>query len=361
MVLGSIDKSISYPQSLYYSAKAYEFGYFPNGLMIAPPSWDDENNRWLASLFGLTYQRIIPPKNSDPDVAWKDYLQRIETALQSGSAVQTSRGWMGAWEKDGQITSKIGGRLFWWEGLSRKHRPDMHYFTIIGLDRFKGEVYAHDPVFGWYGWGRDVPIREKVLRQAVQRSPWQHRYITVVFNRSGSSPKNEREIQTLLKKRIQQKILGDDSVYDSVEMWREFFCMPRLNKNFVHGIKGLEAFKTDLQPERFKRILAAKLEKRKMKPVEVVSWIDLNMYHNAWVAMISADYLEEIGQIDEWLWLLRLHIFYEQLWMSSAKLRSVFKTIDNVGQAMALISPVLKNMRNTIDAIIEHFRLHLRQ
>jgi len=112
MVLGSIDKSISYPKSLYYSAKAYEFGYFPNGLMIAPPSWDDENNRWLASLFGLAYQRIIPPKTSDPDVAWKEYLQRIETALRSGSAVQTCRGWMGAWEKDGQITSKIGGRLF---------------------------------------------------------------------------------------------------------------------------------------------------------------------------------------------------------------------------------------------------------
>lgn len=84
-------------------------------------------------------------------------------------------------------------------------------------------------------------------------------------------------------------------IYDSVEIWREFFCMPRLKKNFAHGIKGLEAFKTDLHPERFKRILAAKLQKRNMKPVEVVSWIDLNMYHNFWVAMISAEYLEEIG------------------------------------------------------------------
>jgi len=76
MVLGSIDKNISYPQSLYFSAKAYEFGYFPNGLMIAPPSWDDENNRWLASLFGLTYQRIIPPPKQRSGCS----LERLSTA-----------------------------------------------------------------------------------------------------------------------------------------------------------------------------------------------------------------------------------------------------------------------------------------
>jgi len=361
MVLGSINKDITYTKSVYFSAQPYGFGYFENGLMIEPPSWDDEANQWLASLFGLKYERIVPSKNIDPDKAWNDYLHRIETALKAGNAVQTCRGWMGASEEGGKIISKIGGRLFWWEGLSKKHRPDMHYFTIIGIDRSQDEIYLHDPVLGWYGWGKDVSASGKMLRKAVERTPWQHRYITITFKPSDRPAKSDAERRRLLKKRIVKKIKGDSSVYNSVEMWRAFFGMKRLDKNFIHGIHGLKAFKKDLQPERFRKILALKLQKRRMQPASVVSWIDLAMYHKAWVALIGAEYLEETGQIDEWQWLFRLHILYEKMWMATSKLRSIFKKTNNVESAMPMVRPLLIDMQKTVDEIINHFQLYLKK
>lgn len=359
MVLGSINKDITYPASLYYSAQPYSFGYFENGLMVEPPGWDDETNQWLATLFGLTYNRVVPPQNIDPDKAWNDYLHRIETALRDGYPVQTSRGWMGTSEEGGTITSKIGGRLFWWEGLSKKHRPDMHYFTITGIDRSQNTIYFHDPVFGWYGWGKDVSVPLTTFRRAVQRAPWQHRYITITFKPSTSPAKSRAEMQRLLKKRIIKKIKGDPTVYNSLEMWQTFYDQKRLNRNFTHGIQGFKAFKRDLQADRFKRILALKLKHRNMQPSSVVSWIDLIMYHKAWVALIGAEYCEKTGHIKEWQRLFRLHMFYEQMCLSTAKLRSLFKATNDVDNAMPEVMPVLKDMQKTIDEMIAYFRLYL--
>lgn len=360
MVLGSADKSITYPKSIYYSAQPFSFGYFENALMIEPPSWDDEANQWLASIFGLTYERVVPPKDIDPDKAWEGYLQRIEEALSAGYAVQTCRGWMAAKEEGGKIMSRLGGRLFWWEGLSKKHRPDMHYFTIIGIDRSQDKLYMHDPIMGWFGWGKDVEVPGKILRKAVERTPWQHRYITITFRPSGEAAKSETEMKDLLRERIAKKIKGDPSVYNSLEMWQAFFGITNAKRNFVHGIPALEAFRKDLRPERFVKILAAKFKKRKMKPSSVVSWLDLIMYHKAWVALIASEYLEETGQIEEWLRLFRLHMLYEQMWMSTTELRSIFKKTNNIGQAMPRVEPLLTDMQNTIDQIIHHLRSYLR-
>ena len=361
MVLGSIIKGITYPKSIYYSAQPHSFGYLENGLMIEPPGWDDETNEWLASLFGLIYNRVVPSKDIDPDKAWNDYLGRIETALKAGYAVQTSRGWMGTREEGDKITSKIGDRLFWWEGLAKKHRPDMHYFTIIGIDRSQDRIYFHDPVFGWYGWGKDVSVPLEKLRQAVQRAPWQHRYITITFKPSNRTAKSETEVQLLLQERIVKKIKGDPSVYNSVEMWQSFFGLKRLNRNFTQGIGGLKAFSRDLQPEKFKKILALKQQRQKMQPSSVVSWIDLIMYHKAWVALIGSEYLEITGQIEEWQRLFRLHMLYEQMHMSTAKLRSIFKATDDVDKAMPMATPVLLDMQKTVDEIIAHLRLNLNK
>jgi hypothetical protein len=137
-----------------------------------------------------------------------------------------------------------------------------------------------------------------------------------------------------------------------MEMWRTFFGIERLNRNFTHGIRGLEAFKRDLNPERFKKILALKQQRRSMKPSSVVSWIDLIMYHKAWVSLIGAEYLEETGQIEKWQWLFRLHILYEQMWISTSKLRSIFKASNDVDNVMPNAKPVLMDLQKSIDEMI---------
>ena len=194
----------------------------------------------------------------------------------------------------------------------------------------------------------------------MEQSPWQHKYITITFKPVTGIPKSQAEMKRLLRKRITQKIEGDPSAYNTIQMWEEFFNLKNLKRNFAHGIPALEAFKKDLEPERFRKILTIKLERRKMQPSSVVSWIDLLMYHKSWVALIGAEYPERTGQIDEWERLFRLHMLYEQMCLSTAKLRSIFKKAHDIDSAMPSAKPVLRDMQETTDEIMLHFRLCLR-
>lgn len=328
--------------------------------MIEPSAWDDANNEWLASLHGLSYERVVPEGVVDPDKTWEEYINRIWQYLQYGSSVQVCRGWAPAKEEMGEIVSRPGVRLFWWEGMRREARPDMHYITAVGLDRSEGIIYVHDPIGGWFGTGKYMEIKLEPFRRLVERSPRQHRYITITFKRTTTPPKSEREIERLLKERIVRNIKGDSAVYNKPEMWRSFYRVKKVRR-FEHGLKGLKAFKTDLDPGRFKKILRAKMEKSKIKPVEAISWIDLNVYHYSFIASISAEYLEEEGRIKEWEWMFDLHLLYEKLWVSTTKLRSIFKSTAELDQAVVKSKSILKEMGQTIDEMIKHFKLYLRE
>lgn len=360
MVLGSVANGITYPKSLYYSAMGCGFGYLPNALMIEPAGWDDENNKWLASLYGLSYERAIPEKVVDPNEAWEAHINRIWRYLREGSAVQVCRGWVGAKEERGRIIARPGIRLFWWEGMRRETRPDMHYFTVAGLDKSKGIVYAHDPIGGWFGIGRNMEVKLKTFRMMIERAPRQHRYITIAFTRTTIPAKSEGEIERLLQGRIARKIEGDPAVYDGPEMWRSFYGIAKIAR-FEHGLRGLKALKNDLYSERFKKILNFKMKKSNRRPVEVVSWIDLNVYHYSFITSNSAEYLEKEGRIKEWEWLFNLHLLYEKLWVSTTKIRSVFKNIGDLDQAVTKSKPMLKDMRGTIDDMMHHFQYYLKE
>ncbi len=360
MVLGSVAGGVTYPQSLYHSAMGYGFGYLPNALMIEPSSWDDANNEWLASLYGLSYERILPQQGTGPDEVWEAYLHRISQYLQegSGSPVQVCRGWAGAKEEEGEILSCSGERMFWWEGLRRESRPDMHYVTVVGLDRSKGLIYIHDPIGGWYGTGRYGEIKLEVFRRLVERTPWQHRCITVTFKKTRTPPKSEAETEKLLKQRIIKLIEGDPAVYNTPALWRAFFGVDKA-RQFEHGLEGLKAFKDDLNPEKFRQILKLKEQRRNLRPAETISWIDLSVYHYAWITFIAADYLEEKGRVTEWEWLFDLHLLYEKLWMSTAQMQSIFKATPDLNQAVGKSEAILQQMRQTIDDMILHFQFYL--
>ena len=353
MVLGSLVKGLGYPKFLYYTGKAHGFGYLPKTLVIEPGAWDDEAGRWLAGIFGLVYQRTLPPHGTPGDRAWNDYLGRIEHYLKAGLAVQTTRGWLGAREEQGRILSGMGDRMFWWEGMSRRSRPDMHYFTIVGLDRDAGEAIMNDPIFGWFGSGREMPIKLTNLRRAVEKLVPQHRYITIAFNPGPKPGLSGEQIEVLLKKRLAARAAGDDSVYDSTKMWAEFFNRPA-RRGFEHGVKSIRSFRQDLEPQAFAGILALKLQKMKMAPLDTISWLDLNVYHQAWITMTAAEYLEEEGRLAEWEWVYRQALLFHELNIQTKKLRAFFATEKNLDRAVAKSRGILVEMQKILTRIEEH-------
>jgi|GEM_PF-5124924 len=77
-------------------------------------------------------------------------------------------------------------------------------------------------------------------------------------------------------------------------MWQEFY-RPAKAREFAPGLKAIRAFREDLQPKLFGRILAAERARTRIQPAGTVSWLDLGVHHQAYLALVSADYLEEAG------------------------------------------------------------------
>lgn len=354
MVLGSIYKNITYPQSLYYSAKGYGFGYIPKALTIEPGGWDVNSNKFLASIFGLKHEmsrseniicRATDRVGECENRKWNAYVMRIWNALKEGSAVQVCKAW-----KEGIETPP------WWEGMTV--RPDIHYVTVVGMDKSKNIIYIHDPIGGWYGTGKYMPMAIGEFRDFIEETPLPHRYITITFKKIRTIY-NYNTIEERVKDRIIKKINGDPVVYDFLEIWQEFFDNPQF-KGFEYGIKGLEAFKRDLEPDTFKELLRKSKKSKGIEPLDIVSYINLNIYHYSFITSISAEYLEEKRRIKEWEWLFNLHLFYEILWVSTTHIRDIFKNNNNLDEAVKKSEPYLLEMKITIDDMIKHFKNYLR-
>lgn len=349
MVLGKFVKGMSYSESLYYSGQAYGFTYFP--LLLDPPgAWDDENNRWLAYLCGLSYERVM--------AAESNYIEEISKYLRQGLPILTCRGWFGVSEAGGKMRAG-GKRVFWWEGMSKQARTRVHYLTIVGMDRSKGALYVNDPIYCWHGIkGKYTSVDIDWFKHLAGQPSHMHKYIIKVFKKTGEPHKGEHEIQELVKQRIIQKLKGDPSVYDTPEMWRSYFGIEKTPR-VKYGLGGLKSFRDDLKPYSFKSIL--KLSKmRGMRPVDRLSYLNLFVYHRSMLTSIAAEYLEANNRIQEWEWLFELHMLYEKLWLSTTKLCSIFRSSQGLSQAVDSSNPVLEEMRGTIDQMIGHIQSYLK-
>ena len=156
MVLGSKVEGLTYPKSMYYSTSPYGFFYINHALAMPPRLWTEEDDKWLASLYGLTFEKKVRPEGLDENAAWDEYIRRVEAYLKKGFPVQTFFGWTpkDEAEKRGEIVTPSGMRAYWWEGLTKQNRPDTHSFVIVGMDRSKNQV-QHE-----YSDGRLVRNRE---------------------------------------------------------------------------------------------------------------------------------------------------------------------------------------------------------
>lgn len=350
MVLGSLVKEMSYSKALYFSGQAYGFTYFP--LFLDPPgAWDDENNRWLASLYGLSYERVMAEESN--------YIANIRKYLQQGLPVLACRAWFGVSEAGGKMTAG-GKRVSWWEGMSKQARTRVHYLSIVGMDRARGLLYVNDPIYCW--WGRKakyVSFDMDRFTRLAGKPRHMHQYIIKVFKKTGKPRKAEHEIQELVSQRIIKKLKGDATAYDTPDMWRSFFDIRKTPK-VKHGLEGLKAFKDDLKPHRFKKILEFVNRKRGQRPVGRLTYLNLFIYHRSMLTSIAAEYLEANNRIEEWKWLLELHMLYEKLWTSTTEICSIFRSSQGLGQAVDSSRPTLQEMRETISEMIGHMQSYLK-
>jgi hypothetical protein len=371
MVLGSTDPTITYAQTLYHAAKGCSIRYIPGSLNIDPSGWDEADNLFLADLFGLTYERLLPSPQANLTEVWMEYLDRIWNALSRNSAVQICQGWMNITEnEDGELIGPDGTELIWWEGM--QNRPDMHYLVATGMDKTSAQpsVYVNDPIGGWYGTGKDILVPPARFILMIQRCQVpQHQYITIAYY-PPSSPRMRPvgfDPDALTRQRIRDKIAGAAAAYESPELWQEFFGA-QWQGQISYGIAGLQALKTDLEENNFQRILAAK-EAENYPPLDAVSYLDLGIYHYANIVAIGAEYLEEREYMDEWEWHLRLHILYNRLWIATSHIRSIFKRYylntrggrNRLANAMAEAAAHLYDMRVIIDEMIAHLEQYAPQ
>lgn len=185
-------------------------------------------------------------------------------------------------------------------------------------------------------------------------------------------------VEETVRSRINQKLAGDDSVYESDETVRQYYG--RLGEyDFARGIDGWRRFKEDLGEETFFGILISQWctgpKKSLLTPLEVVSWIDLAMYHNSYKALVSSEYLEleTSGRIEEWVWLYNLHILYDRMWVITSQLRKILSEAElpfpvrydvathlmsNLSESM---NPLLGNLRDLVGEMIEYIDAYIHQ
>ncbi|MBA7649001.1 hypothetical protein ES703_56793 [subsurface metagenome] len=341
MLLGYFDTSITYHKSMYYSGNCYGFGYYPNTLYLGFPCEEEEDYEWLASLYGLSYERIVPAKTPNKEDAWDEYIDRIWSYLQEGVPVQTCWSWSGR-EEGGKIYTRGGFRPYWWEGITRENRPEMHYIVVVGLDKSEGVIYLNDP------WPGNEPYKEMSLagfRGLVETLGTELRYLTIGFTRNDVPGKDENRIEEMVKQRSPKKLRGDPAVYDKAPRYR------------LYGLKGLEAFKDDLAPTKFAGIMRAKArlatQGQVLRPIETVTYLNLHLYQYSFITSVSAEYLKATGETEAWRWLSNLHTLYEKLYVSSGKLVSIFKSSQDLDEALPKCAGTLSEMSGILDEIID--------
>ena len=331
--------SIAYPKSMYECASPYSFVYSPNQLILPYGGWYDNEYEWLAYLYGLTYKRIMPVKASNKEDAWNEYLKRIWGYLRGGIPVQTAISWPGAKEVKGKLYILSEFRPFWWEGITKKYRPQMHQVVIVGLDKSKGVIYINDP-WGWLGRGKYMEMDLSFFRKVVEKVPLRIRYYTRVFQRSKGMPLEEGLKEELIRQRIEKELRGDPRVYDKPA--------PR----YLYGLQGLKAFKKDLETGAFVKILKKRMQMQKISPLEVILFLNLGLYQQSFKASIAAEYLAVVDDIPGFKRVSNLHALYEKLYSSNEELVSVFKSFPDIELGLEKSELILKGMRKTIDELI---------
>ena len=365
MVIGSQVRSFTYPQSLYYSGKWCSIRYIPGSLTLDPGAWDDADNRFLAALYNLTYERLhpneLPVDENNYDAVWEGYWRRILNGLAGGSAVQICQGW-------GFDPSETGWLPPWWGGMTE--RPDVHFIVAVGVDFTNQNVHINDPIDGWSGQqGKDKPITfdddsDVNFRDMIDRcGASQNQYITITY--SGQATEVPR-LEITVTKRIGAKILGLKNetelfVYEDDATWREYFEIAggSINPaNIVYGTNGLRRLCEDLEDDNFHGVITSS----NSLPYDAVAYLDLSIYHYSQITAVASEYLEYEGLIDAWEWMRELHMLYERMWISSAHIRDIFKMVtDSPSNLEAAINDSAihrTNLRNTITEVARHLETH---
>ncbi|MGD8524102.1 MAG: hypothetical protein PVF56_23325 [Desulfobacterales bacterium] len=352
MVLGSFVQGMTYPKSVYYATNPYGFFYFRHSLALPFAFWKEADFEWLGYLYGLSFEKKVIPKGMDRESAWKEYLDRVEGYLRQGVPVQTYLGWTPKKkeEREGKIVAPSGIRAFWWEGLTKKFRPDTHSFVVVGMDRSADKLWINAPVAGWRGMEKYLQRPLSNFKSSMERLRPELRYITMVYLRTGKPQMDEKTIQELVRERIVKKIKGDAAAYTKEP-----------KKRYLYGISALEGLRDDLSRHMFFRILRGRMKKQGITSLEVLVWLKLSLFQHTFMTSLAAEYLESQRMMRDWEWLSELNILYHRLYISSVKLVSIVRSNDEERIWAEKSDPVLKDMRGTIGEIIEHMQRYDRK
>jgi hypothetical protein len=218
----------------------------------------------------------------------------------------------------------------------------------VGLDLSKGLAKVNLPAGGWNGLEKYTSRSLSALRKRSEPLRSELKYVTVAYLPSDKAPLDDQAIRPRVSDRIREKLQGKPSAYREDSPAR-----------FRYGIRAIQAFQEDLNPPTFLRILDARSKKQGITPLEVLVLMKLAVYQYAFVTSLAAEHLEGRRMIGEWEWLTKLSIMYQNLYISTVKLVSLMREAGDGKLSAERISPVLQEMRGTLEGVHGHFQAYL--
>lgn len=202
------------------------------------------DRKFLASLYGLSYENWKANSTLSDEECWNDYWSKVKQNITKDIPVKTAVN-----VNQIYLPSEIKGlqQLFRFninilsEFMWKLIPSGIHDIVLVGFDEREGKVCYNDPQHGLWGKpcdGTYVWMNLKNLRKAVSSvkiGKFESKYSIEVFKKTSSAPLRKKEAFEKAHKRNIEKMKGNPSAYD---------------KRYRHcalGINALKLLKKDLE------------------------------------------------------------------------------------------------------------------
>ena len=314
----------------HHSGGGYSFGYkliYPlrlwSGFFI---SQGPDDRRFLAELYGLSFDYWFSLSKTRSDECWGEYWARVKQNITRDIPLITVVN-MDALYEDINVSV-------------------IHYILLVGFNETNGTVCFHDAGVGAYIWIPKETLQNALYQVFVTDRFFRTIYFIEGFENTSKSPLSPKERFEKAHLRNIERMKGNLSAYDE-DVFRKIFGMR------IFGINAIKCLKNDfhlrnlvlfnLLPDSHFLTLWTSPGSYFMVSVEKY---DVSQY--LW-DVYDQNLSSTIGW-DAWHLELESNLWSRMLYFMR-KLNNTFES-NNLLKAILLLLPIIKEIRSTIDTII---------
>ena len=213
--------------------------YLPIG-GTAAAQWSS-NRKFLASLYGLSYENWRASRDLSEDKRWQEYLTRILHILKQNIPIQTTVNQLYMPSIQRVIPAFFSNNRVIQSLIFKHLQPGIHDIVLVGFDMKNRKICYHDPQYGvlgspkegTYTWVDLENFRKAICSAKIGKK--ESNYSIEFYKKNPNPSLSKKEIFEIAQKRNIEKMKGNPSVYDE-----------RYSNNSL-GINALKTLKKDLE------------------------------------------------------------------------------------------------------------------